>query len=184
VCIAGCANPPSLELNEARAALALARDYEADVYAPDQYANALMNLQLAEAEIDDQASVPRMARSYERASAFLTFAVEEAEEARILAEEFKEDIFRQAEGNLPEAEDALETAYQTYNNALGILAYQEAQSMARSLDEARQSLPEARRLIETGAAAQAAALLNEVLVTARSIETRAQFIIDTNPDTN
>jgi hypothetical protein len=85
VCIAGCANPPSLELNEARAALALARDYEADVYAPDQYANALMNLQLAEAEIDDQASVPRMARSYERASAFLTFAVEEAEEARILA---------------------------------------------------------------------------------------------------
>lgn len=179
-CLAGCASEPTLELNQARASLAAARDYEADVYAPDQYAVALMNLQLAEAEIRDQESVPTMARSYERAISFLNIAIEEAEEAQLLAEDFKARIFEEAQGNIPEAEQALDRAYETYNRALGILAYQEAQSMAARLEEARLSLAEARRLLETGAAADAAAILNEILVTSRTIETRAQFIIETN----
>ncbi len=176
----GCSSAPTLELNQARAALASARDYEADVYAPDQYAVALMNLQLAEDEIRDQESVPAMARSYERAVSFLDIAIEEAEEARLLADEFKERIFEEAQGNIPEAERALDSAYEAYNRALGTLAFQEAQSMAARLEEARLSLSEARRLLETGAAADAAAILNEILVTARTIETRAQFIIETN----
>ena len=179
-CLAGCSSPPTLELNQARTALATARDYEADVYAPDQYAVALMNLQLAEEEIRDQEEVPRMARSYERALSFLNIAIDEAEQAQLLAEDFKTRVFQEAQGNIPEAERALDRAYETYNQAVGILAYQEAQSMAARLEEARLSLAEARRMLETGAAADAAAILNEILVTARTIETRAQFIIETN----
>ena len=63
VAIAGCASPPLLELQEARAALAMARDFEADIYAVDQYDLALMNLEMAEIEIEEQAQTSALGRN-------------------------------------------------------------------------------------------------------------------------
>jgi hypothetical protein len=177
----GCASPPTLELQEARQAVSAARDLEADIYASDQYDLALMNLQMAEREIEDQDGVSAMARSYDRALSLIDATVEEAERAQVMAEDFKARIFLQAEATLPVARSALNDAFEAFAAARPILAFNEAQALDTQLLEANASLDLAQELLDSGALTDASARIGEILVTARAVETRSRFIVETNP---
>ena len=179
--LASCANPPLLELQEAREAIALARDFEADVYALDQYDLALMNLEIAEIEIEEQEQVSAFGRNYAQALAMLDVAIVEAEEAQFLAEEFKATIFVQTESTLLEAQMAVDNAFEILAQARPYFTFQEAQSLSADLSTAATSLNLARQLMDEGGIAAAAARIDGIVVTARAIEVRARFIIDTAP---
>lgn len=179
--LTSCTSPPLLELQEAREAIALARDFEADVYASDQYDLALMNLEIAEIEIEEQEQVSAFGRNYSQALAMLDGAIVEAEEARFLAEEYKASIFEQTESTLLEAQMAVDDAFESLAQARPYLTFQEAQSLSVDLSTAATSLNLARQLMDEGGIAAAAARMDEIIVTVRAIEARARFIIDTAP---
>jgi hypothetical protein len=179
--VAGCASPPSLELQQAREAVAGARDFEADVYAPDQYQLALMNLQMAERAIADQEQAPPMTRSYDYALQLIGRAIDEAETAQLMAEDFKSQNFLQAESTLPTAQTALDDAFDALGRASNVLAFQERQTLQAQLQEATGSLAIARQEMEAGAYADAVVRLDEIVITARAVQTRADFVVETNP---
>ena len=180
--IAGCSSPPLFELQEARSAIAMARDFEADIYAADQYDLALMNLQMAEIEIEEQEQISAMARNYNAALALLDVAIIDAEQAQFLAEDFKAQIYLQAEATLPVAQTAVDDAFDRLGEARPYLAFREAQSLDAELATAATSLNLARQLMDEGGFADALARLDEIVITARTIETRARFIIETAPE--
>lgn len=179
--LSGCSSPPTLELQEAREALAAARDFEADVYAPDQYDLAVMNLELAENAIEDQEQVAAMARSYDRALAFIDAAIQDAEQAQLMAEDFKARVLLQAQSTLPVAQTALDDAFDRLAQARQVLTFQEAQRLTARLEEAAVSLNLARQLMDEGGFAEAAARLDEIVATAREVDTRARFVMETAP---
>ena len=181
IAAAGCASPPALELQGAREALAGARDFEADIYANDQYELALMNLEMAETEIRDQEQVSAMGRSYNRALAYIDAAIVEAERAQLMAEDYKAQVFLQAEATLPMAQTALDDAFDMLQRARPVLAFQEAQAFDAQLAEMAAALDLARQQMDEGGFADAAARLDEIVIGARAIHTRAQFVIETAP---
>ncbi len=181
IAAAGCASPPALELQAAREAVAGARDFEADIYAFDQYELALMNLEMAETEIRDQEQVSAMGRSYDRALAYIDATIDEAERAQLMAEDYKALVFIQAEATLPVAQTALDDAFDMLQRARPILAFQEAQAFDAQLAEMAVALDLARQQVDEGGFADAAARLDEIVIGARAIQTRAQFVIETAP---
>ena len=181
IAAAGCASPPALELQAAREALAGARDFEADIYASDQYELALMNLEMAETEIRDQEQVSAMGRSYNRALAYIDATIDEAERAQLMAEDYKALVFIQAEATLPVAQTALDDAFDMLQRARPVLAFQEAQAFDAQLAEMAAALNLARQQMDEGGFADAAARLDEIVIAARAIHTRAQFVIETAP---
>ncbi len=181
IAAAGCASPPALELQGAREALAGARDFEADIYANDQYELALMNLEMAETEIRDQEQVSAMGRSYNRALAYIDAAIVEAERAQLMAEDYKALVFIQAEATLPVAQTALDDAFDMLQRARPVLAFQEAQAFDAQLAEMAAVLNLARQQMDEGGFADAAVRLDEIVIGARAIHTRAQFVIETAP---
>ena len=181
IAAAGCANPPALELQAAREALAGARDFEADIYANDQYELAMMNLEMAETEIRDQEQVSAMGRSYNRALAYIDAAIVEAERAQLMAEDYKALVFIQAEATLPVAQTALDDAFDMLQRARPVLAFQEAQAFDAQLAEMAAALNLARQQMDQGGFADAAVRLDEIVIGARAIHTRAQFVIETAP---
>ena len=181
IAAAGCASPPVLELQAAREALAGARDFEADIYANDQYELALMNLEMAETEIRDQEQVSAMGRSYNRALAYIDAAIVEAERAQLMSEDYKAQVFLQAEATLPVAQTALDDAFDMLQQARPVLAFQEAQAFDAQLAKMAAALNLARQQMDEGGFADAAARLDEIAIGARAIHTRAQFVIETAP---
>ena len=177
----GCASPPVLELQEARQAIAAARDFEADIYAPDQYDLALMNLEMAVTEIEDQEQVASLGRSYDRAFAFIDAAIVDAEQAQMFAEDFKTQVFLQAESNLPIAQTALDDAFDVLQLARPFLVFREAQALEAELSELAVSMNLARQLMDEGGFADAATRLEVIIETAREVDTRARFVIETAP---
>ncbi len=181
IAAAGCASPPALELQAAREALAGARDFEADIYATDQYELAMMNLEMAETEIRDQEQVSAMGRSYNRALAYIDATIDEAERAQLMAEDYKAQVFVQAEATLPVAQTALDDAFDMLQRARPVLAFQEAQAFDAQLAEMAAALNLARQQMDQGGFADAAVRLDEIVIGARAIHTRAQFVIETAP---
>ena len=181
IAAAGCASPPALELQAAREALAGARDFEADIYANDQYELAMMNLEMAETEIRDQEQVSAMGRSYNRALAYIDATIDEAERAQLMAEDYKALVFIQAEATLPVAQTALDDAFDMLQRARPVLAFQEAQAFDAQLAEMAAALNLARQQMDQGGFADAAVRLDEIVIGARAIHTRAQFVIETAP---
>lgn len=178
---AGCAAPPVLELQEAREALAAARDFEADIYAPDQYDLALMNLELAQTEIEDQEQLSAMGRSYDRALAFLDAAIVDAERAQALAEEIKAQVFLEAQAKIPVAQTALDDAFDVVVQARPVLAFQEAQALEAQLSELAVLMNLARQLMDDGGFADASERLDVIIQAAGEIDRRARFVIETAP---
>jgi hypothetical protein len=179
--ISGCASPPLLEIQQAREAVAMARDFEADIYAPDQYDLALMNMEMAEVEIEDQLQISALNRNYDRALTFIDTAIIEAEQAQFQAEDYKAQIFQQAESTIPIAQTAVDDAFDVLRRARPFLAFQEAQSLEATMNNAATSLGLARQLMDEGGFADAAARLDEIVISARAIQTRAEFVIETAP---
>lgn len=178
---AGCASPPVLELQEAREALAAARDFEADLYAPDQYDLALMNLELAQTEIEDQEQVPALGRSYDRALAFLDAAILDAGRAQALAEEIKAQVFLEAQAKIPVAQTTLDDAFDILAEARPVLSFQEAQALETRLSELAVLMNLARQLMDDGAFADASERLDVITRTAGEIDRRARFVMETAP---
>src|SRR5690606_10732270 len=81
-CASGCAGKPGLELHEARSAVAAARDFEADVYAPEEYDRAVMWLEMGEDAIARQDEMPFWSRNYSDSLDYLARAGTEAEQAQ------------------------------------------------------------------------------------------------------
>ena len=181
VLASGCAAPPVLELQEAREALAAARDFEADLYAPDQYDLALMNLELAQTEIEDQEQVSAVGRSYDRALAFLDAAILDAERAQALAEEIKAQVFLDAQAKIPVAQTMLDDAFDVVAEARPVLSFQEAQALETQLSELAVLMNLARQLMDDGAFADASERLDVITRTAGEIDRRARFVIETAP---
>ena len=110
--LSGCAQKPVLELQEVREAIAAARDFEADIYAPEVYQNALLNMEGGEFAIAEQDAAPPWSRNYETALDLLALAFDQAEEALAIAEADKQNVFLEAQNALPQAERMLQVAFE------------------------------------------------------------------------
>ena len=108
--LAGCSERPVAELFEARQALAIARDYEADIYAPEEYEYARLDLRAAEDEIERQDQAVPWSRTYSRALALLEQTIEAAAVAQEVAGAVKEESFRLAEESIPQTQLAIVAA--------------------------------------------------------------------------
>ena len=133
---------------------------------------------MAETEIRDQEQVSAMGRSYDRALAYIDATIDEAERAQLMAEDYKALVFIQAEATLPVAQTALDDAFDMLQRARPILAFQEAQAFDAQLAEMAVALDLARQQVDEGGFADAAARLDEIVIGARAIQTRAQFVIE------
>lgn len=146
VLAAGCAEKPALALLEAQQALATARDAEADLYAPEEYDLAVMNLQNAMASIDRQDDEPFWARSYALADEALALSVEQSEAAITISDNIRQEASFQAELLVPELEDTIDQAFFQLEQAreTNVVSRREIDTLDADLTLASQLLRQAR----------------------------------------
>ncbi len=116
---AGCAEKPVLELQQAREALAAARDFEADIYAPGEFEMARLNLDSGEFAISEQEQAPSWSRNYTLSLEFLALAIEQAGHAQSIAEASKTSVFEGAGSALPRARVGFQAAFEAVEAARG-----------------------------------------------------------------
>ena len=178
VFLAGCAEKPILELQQVEEAIATARDAEADIYAPEVYEFALLNLEDGLTEIEAQDAEPVWRRDYEPALDLLGLAYEQAGEAEGLALENKDRIFDQAQNALPEAERLFQMAFEAVEAArTGPVTRRQIQAFDDELAGIFATLNQAREIFESGNYPRAFTLLQEVQVNSVALESRARQIV-------
>ena len=108
--VLGCAKPPEQEITAAQAALQLAKDTEADKYAPDQFKAAQDTLDAALAAVEAQKSKFALARSYKGVIPLLEKATTLANTAKEDAITRKEEIRQEIINTQAELQAALQEA--------------------------------------------------------------------------
>jgi hypothetical protein len=182
VFLAGCAEKPILELQQVEEAIATARDAEADIYAPEEYEFALLNLEDGLTEIEAQDAEPVWRRDYGLALDLLALAYEQAGEAQVLALENKDRIFDQAQNALPEAERLFQMAFEAVEAALtGPVTRRQIQAFDDELAGTFATLNQARESFESGDYTRAFVLLQEVQGNSVALESRARQIVALGP---
>ena len=177
--LAGCAEKPVMELQQVEEALAQALDAEADIYAPDEYDFALMNLESGEIAIEEQAAARPWRRDYGTALELLELAYEQAGEAADLAMANRDRVFEQAQTALPEAERLLQTAFEAVEEARGgPVTRRDLQAFEDELAGTFATLTQAQETFETGNYAGAFVLLQEVQERSLALESRARQIAE------
>ncbi|HLV02632.1 MAG TPA: hypothetical protein VKZ59_15280 [Acidobacteriota bacterium] len=144
-----CAQRPEQELEDTRRALDEARAAEAAVYAPEEFEAAEEALRQAEREIETQDDRFALRRSYDRASELLSQARTAAQEAVSAAAANKENVSKQAQEAIGEAEEVVETAADALTRApRGKGTAADLEAMQSSLEASRESLSQARQHFE------------------------------------
>ena len=175
--LAGCAEKPVMELQQVREAVAAARDFEADIYAPDEYDLAVMNLESGEFAMAEQDAAPLWSRNYTLALDLLALAMDQAEQAQAIAEANKEDVFLEAQTALPEAERMFQLAFEAVEEArTGPITRQDLQAFEDELAGAFATLTQARGIFESGDYPSARILLLEVQERSTALDLRARRV--------
>jgi len=179
VLLAGCAEKPVLELQQTREAVAGALDFEADLYAPEEFELAQFNLESGEFAIAEQDQVPAWGRNYDQSLEFLALAFEQAGQAQTIAETNKADVFEQAERALPRSQLAFQRTFEAVDAALGgAITRQQIQSFEDELAGIFATLNEAEDIYDDGNYTGAFILLEEVRERSVALEASAQLIVD------
>lgn len=107
VLIAGCAKPPTEQVDAARGLVDQARAAGAETYASDQWQAAQEAMNAVQAELDVQAGKLALVRSYRHTSELIAGAEEAAKAAQQAAVEGKEAARQAAEAELLATEESL-----------------------------------------------------------------------------
>ena len=177
--LTGCAEKPVLELQQVEEALAQALDAEADIYAPDKYDFALMNLESGKMAIEEQAAARPWRRDYGTALDLLELAYEQAGEAADLAMANRDRVFEQAQTALPEAERLLQTAFEAVEEArTGPVTRRDLQTFEDELAGTFATLTRAQETFEAGNYPGAFILLQEVQERSAALASRARQVAE------
>ena len=177
--IAGCAEKPVLELQQTREALAGALDFEADIYAPEEFERAQFNLESGDFAIAEQDRVPAWGRNYDQSLEFLALAFEQAGQAQTIAEANKAVVFEQAQRALPTSQVAFQSAFEAVESVRrGPVTRQQIQSFEDELAGIFATLNEAEDIYDDGDYTGAFILLEEVRERSVALEASAQLIVD------
>ncbi len=101
--LAGCANPPDKEMNQARGAIESARAAGADQYAPEEYSAAVTSLKRSEDSVAQ--------RDYRQALNYALESREQAQNAARVAADQKASVRSQAERELHDLQPILDEAH-------------------------------------------------------------------------
>lgn len=176
---AGCAYKPVLELQQTREAVAGALDFEADIYAPEEFELAQFNLESGEFAIAEQEQAPAWGRNYDQSLEFLALAFEQASQAQAIAEAHKADVFEQAQRALPTSQLAFQSAFEEVESARsGPITRQQIQSFEDELAGIFATLNEAEDIYDNGDYPGAFILLQEVQERSAALEAGARLIVD------
>lgn len=107
---AGCAKPPTADLQVAQNSLGEAKSSGADSYAPEAFTKAQQTFDQAKAEVAAQDGRFALLRSYGKARALLSQARTDADAAKLQAVTGKEQFKGAAQAALDQARLAVETA--------------------------------------------------------------------------
>ena len=173
VLVAGCAKPPQVELDKAKAALNTAAEAEAATYAPQAWQAAQDAMNAVNAEMEVQANKFALFRSYKNTKELITAAETAAMEAEQAGRAGKEKARQEAQTAL----DQVRTALTDAQNMLAELEKcrrkpkgfkQDMELLQGNLDGLNASLPEVE-----------SAMSGEEFLTAKSLAEQLQQRIDT-----
>jgi hypothetical protein len=173
VLVAGCAKPPQVELDKAKAALNTAAEAEAATYAPEAWQAAQDAMNAVNAEMEVQANKFALFRSYKNTKALIVTAETAATEAEQAGRAGKEKARQEAQAAL----DAVRTALTDAQNMLAELDKckrkpkgfkQDMELLQGNLDGLNASLPEVE-----------SAMSGEEFLTAKSLAEQLQQRVDT-----
>ena len=140
---AGCAKPPTQELDAAQAALDEAKKAEADIYAPDAYRSASNALNEARAKVEQ--------KDYEGAKASALQAKQLADRSRTEAETSKRTTRDEAQALVNSVSSGLTDARTALNSApKGKGADEDLDQLRSDLGQAETSLSDARNSLNAG----------------------------------
>ena len=177
--LGGCAEKPVLELFDVEEALAAAADVEADIYAPEEFNLAVMNLESGQHAIEDEEARAAWSRNYELAVDYLFMAYEQAIQAEAIATANKEEIFEQAQASLPIAERTMDAAFEAVERLrTRPVSIRDLQALDDELAAAFVNLNRGRAALENGSYQDAATILQQVRETAAAAELRARQIAE------
>ena len=161
---AGCAKPPEVEINDAKASMDDARNSaQADKWAPSEYQAAKTKLDAANAEVEAQNQRFALMRNYDKAKEMLVEAKSEAAKAKQAAAANKEAAKNEANQKLQEATTAIASAREALSKApVTKDTRADIQLFTSDLDGLDQSLGEVRNMISSedyrGASSKAGAI--------------------------
>ncbi len=177
--LSGCAERPVLELQQTREAVAAALDQEADIYAPTEFDMAQFNLESGEFAVAEQDEAPFWGRNYSQSLEYLGLAFEQAEQAQLIAEANKADVFEQAAATLPEARAVFQSAFEAVEAArTGPVTFGQIQSFDDELAGIFATLNQAEEIYNEGDYAGAFILLQEVQERSAALESSARLIAE------
>ena len=117
VIVAGCAKPPQVELDQAKAALNAAAQAEAATYAQPEWQAAQDAMNAVNAEMEVQANKFALFRSYKKTKELIAAAQQKATEAEAAGKAGKEKARQEAQAAL----DGVKTALTNAQNMLAEL---------------------------------------------------------------
>ena len=173
VLVAGCAKPPQVELDKAKATLNTAGEAEAATYAPQEWQAAQDAMNAVNAEMEVQANKFALFRSYKKTKELITAAETAATQAEQAGRAGKEKARQEAQAAL----DAVRTALTDAQNMLAELDKckrkpkgfkQDMELLQGNLDGLNASLPEVE-----------SAMTSEEFLTAKSLAEQLKQRIDT-----
>jgi hypothetical protein len=141
--VAGCSEPPQKEIDQAQAAIELARAGGAETYAAEEYAAAAAGLQKAHASVDE--------RDYRQALSYAIDARQRAQNALRLAGDGKTKAQRTADAAVTGVSNRLnelQTRVQAAEKSR--LPVKELRGLRAAIADGRQALQEARTEIGAG----------------------------------
>jgi hypothetical protein len=182
ILLTGCAEKPVLELQQAREAVAMALDVEADIYAAEVFEMAVFNLESGEFALAAADRGPFWSRNYGASFEYLALAAEQAEQARSLAEANKAATFEQARVALPAAKTAFQMTYEAVEAArTGPIPRSTLLAFDDELAGILATLELAEDVFDEGDYSRALALFEEVQARVLALESRARLIVDSRP---
>jgi len=173
VLVAGCAKPPQVELDKAKAALNTAAEAEAATYAPEAWQAAQDAMNAVNAEMEVQANKFALFRSYKKTKELVVAAETASTEAEQAGRAGKERARQEAQAAL----DSVRTALTDAQNMLAELEKcrrkpkgfkQDLELLQGNLDGLNASLPEVE-----------SAMSGEEFLTAKSLAEQLQQRVDT-----
>lgn len=171
--VAGCAKPPTQELDAAKAALDAAKAAEAEIYAPDTYRSATNAMNEANAKVEQ--------KDYEGAKASAIQAKEVADRAKSEADTNKRQIRDEAQALINRVAPGLADARTSLGNApRGKGADEDLDQLNADLSQAEANLSDARSNLSSGkykdAVAQARSSESKLSQIQGSVQTANQKI--------
>ncbi len=168
---AGCAKPPTADLQVAQNSLGEAKSSGADSYAPEAFTKAQQTFDQAKAEVAAQDGRFALLRSYGKARALLSQARTDADAARLQAITGKEQFKGAAQTALDQARLAIETAKTSLATApAGKDSRADLEAMKGDLEGLATALADADTAFAGGDYASAKQKAEQILEQAKAID--------------